>query len=110
MSRAIGVHGAPLVFVKENAVLVLLLGEADNPAPHAPRVAVPKLGLREIETACDGADLIIGDTNGAGKSAAASAAAQAPKAQTFFVPEIVTHEMIDTVQLAAEMIRLTPAA
>ncbi len=110
MSRAVAVHGAPLIFVKKNAVLVLLLDEADNPAPHAPRVAVSKRGLREIETASEGAYFIIGDANSSGKSAAASAAAQAPKAQTFFVPEIVTHEMIDTVQLAAEMIRLTPAA
>jgi hypothetical protein len=110
LSGAINVHRAPLFFVKEDAVLVLLLDEADNPAPHAPRVAVPKLGLREIETAGDGADLIIGDTNGAGKAATTAPAAQAPKAQTFFVPEIVTHEMTDTAQLAAEMIRLTPTA
>ena len=92
LTRAVGVHRAPLLFIKENAVLILLLDEADNPAPHAPRVAVPKLGLREIETAGDGADLIIGDTNDAGKAATTAPAAQALKVKTIYVPEIIPHE------------------
>ncbi len=99
LSRPVFVHRAPLVFVKENAVLVLLLNEAYNPAPHAACVAVPKLDLREIEASSKGAYLIICDTNGAGKSAATSTAAQAPKAQTVFVPEIITHEITDPARL-----------
>ncbi len=110
LSRAVAVHGAPLGFVKKNAVLVLLLDEADNPVPHAPRIAVPKLGLREMETAGDGADLIIGDTNGAGKAATAAPAAQAPKAKPVFVPEIITHEMAHQTHMAEDMIRLIATA
>jgi len=80
LSRPVFVHRAPLFFVKEDAILILLLNEADDPAPHAACVAVPKRGLREIEASSKGAYLIICDTNGAGKSAATSTAAQAPKA------------------------------
>jgi hypothetical protein len=80
LSRPVFVHRAPLFFVEEDAILILLLDEADNPAPHATRVAVPKLDLRKIEASSEGAYLIICDTNGAGKSAATASAAQAPKA------------------------------
>jgi hypothetical protein len=80
LSRSVFVHRAPLFFVEEDAILILFLDEAYNPAPHATRVAVPKLDLREIEVSSKGAYLIICDTNGAGKSAATSTAAQAPKA------------------------------
>ena len=110
LTRAAGVHGAPLFFVKEDAILVLLLDEAEDPVPHATRVAVPKLGLGEIETTSEGTNLIICDTNSAGKSATTAATAQAFKAQSLFVPEIVTHEMTHTAQLAGDINRSTPAA
>jgi hypothetical protein len=80
LSRPVLVHRAPLFFVKEDAILILLLNQADNPTPHAACVAVPKRGLREIEAPSKGTDLMICDTNGAGKSAATSTAAQAAKA------------------------------
>jgi hypothetical protein len=99
LSRAVFVHRAPLFFVKEDAIFIFLLDEADNPAPHAPRVAVPKLGLWEIETAGDGADLIIGDANGTGKSATTAPAAQALKVKTIYVPEIISHEIADPARL-----------
>jgi hypothetical protein len=110
LSRAVGVHGAPLLFVKEDAILILLLDEADDPACHAARVAVPKLGLRESETTSQCRNFFIADANGAGKSAAASAAAQASKAQALFVPKIVTHEMVQQTHMAEDMIRLLATA
>jgi hypothetical protein len=93
LSRAVRVHRAPLVFVKKDAILVLLLDEADDPAPHLARIVVSKLGLGEVKMMGDGADLIIGDANSAGEAATTAPAAQAFKAQTVFVPEVIIHEM-----------------
>jgi len=99
LSRPVFVHRAPLFFIKEDAIFILLFDEADDAASHAPRVAVPKLGLRELETSSEDADLISGDTNSAGKTATTAPAAQAFKAKTLFVPEVVSHEMAQPVRV-----------
>jgi hypothetical protein len=110
LSRAVCVHRAPLLFVKEDAILVLLLDEADDPASHATRVALPKLGLRERETTSQRRNLFIADAHGAGKSATAATAPQTLKAQTVFVPEIIHHKMTYPAHIAEDVIRSTATA
>jgi hypothetical protein len=110
LSGAIGVHHAPLFFVKEDAVLVLLLDEADHHAAHGTRVVLPKLGLGEPETLSQPRNLFIADANGAGESATTPPAPQTLKAQTALVPEIISHETQHPAHLAEDILRSTPAA
>jgi hypothetical protein len=79
--------------VEEDAVQVFFLYEADSPTSHNTRIVFSKFGLRETKTPGQRRNLLFASANRTGKSATATSALQALKAQAVFVPEIVSHKI-----------------
>jgi hypothetical protein len=92
LSGTVGVHRAPTLLFKEDAVLVLLLDKADSSAPHDTRVMFAKLILSYTEPLGKHSNLLIADAHRAGKSGAAAPTLQAFESQSVFIPKIVPHQ------------------
>jgi len=94
LARPVSVHRAPALVVKKDTVTVFLFDEADILPSQGARVVLPKLGLGETQTSSQHRNLLIGDANRTGRSSAAVPAPQALEAESVFVPELTTHEMM----------------
>jgi hypothetical protein len=82
-----------MLLFEEDAVLVLLLDKANNPAPHDTRVMFAEFVLTYTETAGKRSNLLVADTHRAGKPGAAAPAPQAFESKSVFIPEFIFHKM-----------------